>query len=304
MEEGFIDGIGLLKKKLMTWAETLIEMLPDMILAGVVMFIFFRLAKLAKNLTFKLLSKVITNHTILGVLSLAVYYFVLFEGLFIALNTLDLDQTVTQLLAGAGIIGLGLSFAFQSIAANIISGIIIAAQRPLSIGDLISTNGETGVVQAIDLRVVHLRTFTGEDILVPSKQIIESPLTNYSLSQKRRLHLEVGVSYGEDLERVKEITLNAVKDINGLDSTLPPLLSFRSFDDSSITFELFLWLPTNDQTQFLEARSLVVIAIKKAYDANEITIPFPIRTLDFGIKGGKQLGEVKFDPSFGKNDSN
>ena len=292
MEEPFIDGYALIKKKLTNWVETLVEMLPNLMVAFLVLLFFYFLAKTFRKLTARFLSKVLKNDTIVGVISLFVQYFILFEGLFIALNALELDQTVTQLLAGAGIIGLGLSFAFQSIATNLISGIIIAAQRPLRNGDLIESNGLMGVVESIDLRVVKMKTFTGEHILIPSKDIIENPLTNYSYAKGRKVHMVVGVSYGEDLEKVEKVTLAAVNGISERDQSKEILLAYRSFDDSSISFDLYFWVENNNVHDFLKSRSAAVKAIKMAYDAHNITIPFPIRTLDFGIKGGKQLDEV------------
>jgi len=270
-------------------------MLPNLMVAFLVLVFFYYLGKFARRGTAKFLGRMLKNDTIVRVIALFVQYFILFEGLFIALNALELDQTVTQLLAGAGIIGLGLSFAFQSIATNLISGIIIAAQRPLRTGDLIETNGLLGVVEGIDLRVVKMRTFTGEHILIPSKNIIENPLRNYSYVKGRKVHMVVGVSYGEDLDKVEQVTLEAVRGIQERDQTKEVQLAYKSFDDSSISFDLYYWVENNEVFDYLQSRSAAVKAIKKAYDANDITIPFPIRTLDFGIKGGKQLDEVKWN---------
>tara|TARA_Y100001956_G_scaffold10415_1_gene9200 strand:+ start:738 stop:1658 length:921 start_codon:yes stop_codon:yes gene_type:complete len=300
MEEISVDEIGgkittgydLIKSKLEYWIVSFFENLPNFFAAIIIFIIFWQVARLARNGANKFLERFIKNETILKLFSTAVFYFILFEGLFVALSTMKLDTYITQLLAGAGILGLALSFAFQSIATNIISGIIIAATRPLQIYDLVETNGFMGTVDEIGLRIIKLKTFDGQDVYIPSKEILEQPLKNYGSTPTRRLYLSVGVSYGEDLERVRKITLESIKDVPHLLEGKQPLFSYASFDDSAISFDLYLWLKSSDQTNYLFARSEIIIAIKKAYDANDITIPFPIRTLDFGIKGGKQLDEV------------
>jgi len=292
VEGQIIDGYELIRTKLLSWAVNFFELLPNFIAAIVIFIVFWQLGKLAKKGADRFLYNLVKNETILRVLTTAIYYFILFEGLFVALSTMGLKQTVTQLLAGAGILGLALSFAFQSIATNIISGIIIAATRPLRVLDLVETNGFMGVVEEIGLRVVKLKTFDGQDVFIPSKEILEQPLKNYGTTPSRRLMLSVGVSYGENLENVREVTLKAIDGLPGLLTNRPPVFSYSGFDDSAISFELHVWLTTSDETDYLNARSEVIIAIKKAYDAADITIPFPIRTLDFGIKGGMQLSEA------------
>ena len=128
-------------------------------------------------------------------------------------------------------------------------------------------------------------------VIIPNKDLLQNPIENYSLMGKRRMDLTVGVSYGEDLERVRDITLKAVADIEG---TTDDEITFfyQEFGDSSINFDIRIWVNTAEQVEFLQVKSDAVMRIKKAFDQNNITIPFPIRTLDFGIKGGQSLNEV------------
>jgi small conductance mechanosensitive channel len=104
--------------------------------------------------------------------------------------------------------------------------------------------------------------------------------------------LKVGVSYGEDLEQVRAVTLNAIKALPDLLAREDISLYYTEFGDSSINFELRFWINFKKQPDYLQARSEAIIAIKKAYNKHNISIPFPIRTLDFGIKGGEKLNEV------------
>lgn len=91
---------------------------------------------------------------------------------------------------------------------------------------------------------------------------------------------------------MKQVALKAVKNISVLDAEELPRFFYESFADSSINFILQIWINSTEQPIFLQARSEAIMLIKKAFDENGITIPFPIRTHDFGIKGGENLAEV------------
>ena len=149
-----------------------------------------------------------------------------------------------------------------------------------------------GKVITINMRDTIIRTFQGQMVIVPNKDIFQNSLENYTRSGKRRIDLTVGVSYGEDLDRVRQITLQAVKSISVLDAEEPPRLFYEEFADSSINFTLQLWINATDQPIYLQGRSEAIMLIKKAYDENNISIPFPIRTLDFAIKGGENLADT------------
>lgn len=212
-----------------------------------------------------------------------------------ALNVLHLQQTVTSLLAGAGIIGLALGFAFQDITANFISGVLLAFRKPIQVGDIIQAKDFTGMVEKIDLRITMIRTFQGLHVIIPNKDVFQSPVTNFTKTNERRIDLKVGVSYAEDLEEVKKIAIDSVSALPYLLPGKKVELHYSEFGDSAINFVLMIWVNYPDEPGYLRARSDAIIAVKKAFDKHGITIPFPIRTMDFGIKGGEKLSQMKPD---------
>ena len=137
-----------------------------------------------------------------------------------------------------------------------------------------------------------IRTPQGQTIFLPNKMIFENAVINYSLFEFRRIDLSVGVSYGEDLERVKEIALKSVENLDGRAKDREIELHFDEFGDSSINFTMKIWLDVQGGANYFLAKSQAIVNVKKAFDKNNITIPFPIRTLDFGIKGGQTLSEM------------
>ena len=282
----------LITTKLMDWAEALVKLLPNIIVSAVVLVIGFYIAKFVRKIAKNLISKLSPNHTLNNLFSSIVYAVMIGIVLFTVLSILNLDKAVTSILAGAGILGLGLAFAFQDIAANFISGIFISFRKPIRIGDIVQIKDYMGRVKGINLRDTEIETFQGKIVIIPNKDVFQNPIENYTLINKRRFDLTVGVSYGDDLDKVQQITLNAVKDIEMLSKTDEVNVFFTEFGDSSINLSIRMWINTTEQSTYNLVGSEAIKRIKKAYDANDIMIPFPIRTLDFGIKGGVTLAEM------------
>ncbi|MGF1534752.1 MAG: mechanosensitive ion channel family protein [Bernardetiaceae bacterium] len=283
----------IIYEKIRYWLEIIIVMLPNAVIAILIIIVFNYLSGTLSRLLYKILNRLFdSNKTILRVLMTLFSYFIFLIGVFLALNILHWDRTVTTFLAGAGVVGLALSFAFQDLVTNFISGMFIAAQKPLSLGDLVETNGYMGHVTEIGMRSLTLKTLDAQHVTIPSKDVFQKPLKNYMQSPERRVHLKVGVSYSSDLEAVQRITAAAVATISEIDQRKGIHVFFSAFGDSSIDYDLYFWLTQSDQAHYVSVLSKVVIAIKKAYDKEGITIPFPIRTLDMSLS---RQTDTRFD---------
>ncbi|MDN3205233.1 mechanosensitive ion channel family protein [Algoriphagus sediminis] len=287
------EALNVAVSKIEGWLESFAAMVPNMIVAAITFSLFFLLARYSKKFTARLFQK-FSNKSALNTLATTIFQFlILAGGLIVVLNILELEKTVTSLLAGAGIIGLALGFAFQDIASNFMSGVAMAIRQPIKVGDIVETNDFMGEVEKIDLRVTTVRTFQGIHVLIPNKEVFQNPLMNYTKTPERRIDLSVGVSYADDLEKVKEVAEKAIRELPFLLPDREVNLFYREFGDSSINFQIMFWIQYPGQTGYLKATSDSIMAIKKAFDNNDITIPFPIRTLDFGIKGGEKLSDMK-----------
>ncbi|ACY15670.1 mechanosensitive ion channel family protein [Haliangium ochraceum] len=304
MELSISDLVEQLTGKLETWITGFVEMLPNLVVALIVVLFAAMVAKWAQRMFERLFHKISGNKPISDLLAAIVRVGINLIGLFVALGLLQLDKTVTSLLAGVGVVGLALGFAFQDIAANFMSGIIMAVKQPFSVGDLLELNGRLGKVKRIDLRATEMQTLDGLSVLVPNKDIFQNTIVNYTRTTSRRMDLEVGTAYCDDLEHVREISIAAVQELEHRDSSRDIELFFGSFGDSSINFTLRVWLDKSDQLSYLSAKSEAMIALKKAFDQNDITIPFPIRTLDFGAKvvGGERLDAMRLPGSAPESD--
>jgi len=276
-------------ERLQSWNESLISNLPIFAVAIIILVGFSILSKLVRNLLYQGLKRSIKNEALTSLLGTLAQIVVLIVGLSVALGILHLDKTVTSLLAGAGVIGLALGFAFQDIASNFISGIFIAFREPYKIGDVVEVEGYCGVVKEIDLRTTLIETFQGIQIYIPNQYMFTKPLKNFSGEPIRRLDFEVGVSYAEDLRKVEALIQEALSSLEGRLSHRPVEVFFKNFGNSSIDCDVCVWIHYSNNRQYVAFRHQAIIAIKEIFDKNSITIPFPIRTLDFGIKGGQNL---------------
>jgi small-conductance mechanosensitive channel len=286
------EAVDLIHDKVLGWSKELVAMLPNLLLATLVVVVGWFAARFVRFAALKLMRRFTDSITLHELVSSALYVATVLIGAFAALSVLNLDKTVTTLLAGAGIIGLALGFAFQDIASNFIAGVLMAAQRPLRRGELVETSGETGVVERILLRTTELRNMQGLQVIIPNKDIFQSVLINYSRNGIRRVDLPVGVSYGEDLAQVKEVIIAAMQPVPDVLLAKGVDVFYQGYGDSSIDLEVRFWITSKSNRHFHDVRSNAIMAIKAAFDKEGITIPFPIRTLDFGAKGGTRFDAV------------
>ncbi len=295
IQEQVAEPVQTVVQKLEGWLDTFISMLPNMAVTLLLLIIFLVLAKFGSKLFRKLFYKASNNEALGNLFSTVIYATILSIGFFIMLGVLGLDKAVTSLLAGIGVIGLALGFAFQDIAANFVSGIILAFRRPCKIGDIIEVKDIMGKVTRTNLRVTIVETFQGQEVHIPNKDILQGALYNFSVLEKRRIDIAVGVSYGEDLEKVEEVVLSAIKNMEGVIDHDKIVFDYSEFDSSSINFNIRFWIEYPGQLGYFTMRSKAIKTIKSTFDEHGITIPFPIRTLDFGIKGGQKLSQMKLN---------
>lgn len=286
------DASKIVIDKLNSWAEGAIGMLPNFVIAILVLIIFIIIAKIIGNILEKTAKRFIQNESVFQLIQSLTSFIVVLIGIFVALGVLNLDKTVTSLLAGIGVVGLALGFAFQNTAANFISGIIMAIRSPINIGDIIEYEDNFGTVTRIGLRATTLRVPQGQDVIIPNRLIFENIYKHYTIRNERRIDLQVGISYGENLQMVEDLVKEAISSIQYLNDDRPVEFYYEEFGDSSINFVVRYWIDFKRQPEFFKARHDGIKIIKKTFDENGITIPFPIRTLDFGIKGGEKLSAM------------
>lgn len=274
------EELNLIWDKLDAWYKTFIEMLPNIILALAIGISIFFISKGVRVLFRKYILAKWQNEELKAIFAKVIQVVVIVLGFLFALSVVNLDKTVTSILAGVGVAGIAIGFAFQDIAANFISGFFMASNKPFQIGDIIEVEGIEGVVQELKLRTTLIRTYKGNDVIIPNTHLFQNPVTNFTHNNQRRVDLEVGVSYSDDLKKVKELTEKHLKKLDGLVEGKDPEVLFNEFGGSSINFKVRIWTKNAEQYNILKIQSEAIMAIKELYDSEGISIPFPIRTLD------------------------
>ena len=290
------DAASGLVGKVFGWYEATVLLLPNLVVAVLIVVAGAFAARLVRRVVTGVMHRVTAHapaaRNVVDLLATLAYLAVLLAAVFSALRVLGLDGIVTTLLAGAGIVGLALGFAFQDIAANFIAGVLMAVRNPFVVGQIIKTNDFMGTVREISLRSTILETFEGQRVILPNAKVFGDAIVNYSSMRERRVDVTVGVGYGDDLAEAERVATAAVEALPVRAEGHPVQLYYTGFGESSIDFTVRFWVAFDKQTDYLGAQSEAIKAIQKAFGQAGITIPFPIRTLDFGPNGGIPLGEA------------
>lgn len=191
----------------------------------------------------------------------------------------QLDFQLGALLGAAGIVGIALGFASQTSVSNIISGLFLISEHPFEVGDQIRVGDTTGIVLSIDLLSVKLRTFDNQFVRMPNENLIKAQVNNLTYFPVRRLDINLGVAYKEDVDLVKGILLDIARDHPHVLDEPEPLVLFQNFGDSSLEFLFAVWSVKED---YLILKKTLREIIKKRFDAAGIEIPFPHRSLYAG----------------------
>jgi len=225
-------------------------------------------------------------------ISRIVSYIVLVLGLLIGVETMGVNLSSLTVLAGA--LGVGIGFGLQNIVSNFVSGLIILAERPISIGDRIEIGTVAGQVREISLRSTTVVTNDNIAIIVPNADFITHSVTNWSYEDPRvRFRIPFGVAYGTDLQNLRRLMLEVAEEHPKALKEPKPELFFVGFGDSALNFELAIWSGemTISPRRF---RSELNYAIERKLRENKIEIPFPQREVT--LKSGPNAEQERLNP--------
>ncbi len=207
---------------------------------------------------------------------------VLIIGIFIVLDNAGIHLGALTVFAGA--VGVGVGFGLQNIASNFISGLVILAERPITVGDRVEVAGIAGQVQHIRARSTVIVTNDNITMIVPNTKFIDSPVTNWTYGDPRvRFRLPVGVAYGSDVNKVREALLAAASENANTLKDPAPSVFLEKFGENSIDFELVVW-SSEMSYRPRRYRSDLNFAMEQKLREAGIEIAFPQR--DLHIRSG------------------
>jgi len=225
----------------------------------------------------RLLSKTGLQPSLQYGLSRILGYTLIAIGFYVAFQVTGLDLSSLAIVAAS--LGVGVGFGLQNIINNFVSGIIILAERPISIGDRIEVAGVAGRVTKIQLRSTTVVTNDNITMIVPNADFISNTVTNWSHGDpKVRIRVPVGVAYGSDLKLLQRLLLEAAAEHPKALKTPEPVVMFTEFGDSSLNFELAVWTQEMTATP-IHFTSEMNFIIEQKLREHGIEIPFPQRDL-------------------------
>ncbi len=241
-----MDYIQILKQKLTKLQMELVKLVPEMILAILLFFIFLYLSRLARKYAAGYLERRTEDVLLANFLSKTLFFILLGFGMVTCLGVLGLSGTVTKILAGAGISGFIIGFAFKDIGENFLAGILLAFKRPFSIGDTIETNGIVGTVYDFKLRETLIKTSEGIDTFIPNSFIIKSPLKNHTMHHLLRKEFTIGIDYLDDAGKALKMTEDILLRTDDVEKTpKAPQVVITEFGEKYIFIKALFWLNTS-----------------------------------------------------------
>ena len=249
-----------------------VENIFDFFLTLVLTMVLTRLARVFLDL--EVFPRVRLPRGIPGAISMVVRYTIVAVGIFLAVSSLGLDLGKFGLLAGA--MGVGLGFGLQNVIANFVSGLILAFERPIQVGDKVEVGNVLGNVKQIGVRSSTIKTFDGSEVIVPNADFISQQVTNWTLSDARqRIKLPVKVAFDSDPEQILEILLKIAEEHPGALTDPAPVATFNGFGDYFLDFTLYFWVSEN----IFQYKTEVAIKVHRSLKEAGIDKPRPQQDL-------------------------
>jgi potassium-dependent mechanosensitive channel len=290
---GVFDSVADAWAALLNWSMKVGEAelsLRMVLLAGVTLYLTYEISWfLQASIDTQILQRRQLDRGVRDAIKKLLHYALVLIGFMLAISALGFQ--LQHLVVVAGAFGVGIGFGLQDIVNNFLSGLILLFERPVKVGDGILVDGEYGTVVKIGLRSTVVETLDQSELIVPNSQMISQKVTNWTLSTRRvRLMVPVGVAYGSDVPLVMEILTAAGSEHADVLDDPPVSPIFVAFGESSLDFELRVWIPNVDMRP--RVKSELLLYIDRGFREAGVEIPFPQRDLHLRSANGKLLGAL------------
>ncbi|EDM38006.1 mechanosensitive ion channel protein [Pedobacter sp. BAL39] len=209
-------------------------------------------------------------------------------GLFLAIAAAGIPIDKITIVLGA--LGVGIGFGLQTMVNHLVSGLIIAFEKPVNVGDIVDVDGQAGTMKSIGFRSSVITTWDGADVVMPNGDLLNSHLVNWSLGgNRKRVSISIGIDYDADLEMVKKLLLDILNEEPRILKKSPPFVQYEQFGTSTIDIRLFFW--AKDFREANAVKSDLIISITATFRKEGIKIPFPQH--DIHIQGPGLTDEKK-----------
>ena len=276
MEEQIQSSWDRLLGKIFSWVDTLIYNLPNMLIALLVFIVSYWLSGKIEKLVQGYLIRIIKQPSIRILLARIIATLLVLMGIILALYVLNLETTIQSLLAGAGLAGLAISFALQGTLANTLSGLLIATNNDINLGDWVEINGHFGEVVAIDLRNTKIRDIHHNILYFPNKLILDTVLINHNKERATWINIPCGVNNDSNLEQVRSLVLSIGEEMGlGKDDSKMEF-NYTHFAEEAILFTFRFQVNDIGYTEANRIKSEAIMRMKEMLTSHQIGIQLPL----------------------------
>ncbi|WP_026734854.1 mechanosensitive ion channel family protein [Fischerella sp. PCC 9605] len=256
-------------------------LLPNIVLALIVFAVFFFVARTIKQLVKRLTRNRRHARNLGMVLGRLAQGATVLLGLFVSLTIVIPTLRAGDLVQLLGISGVAIGFAFRDILQNFLAGILILLTEPFQIDDQIVFKNFEGTVENIETRATTIRTYDGRRIVIPNSELFTNSVQVNTAFDHRRIEYDVGIGYGDDIDRAKQLILEAMHETEGVLAEPAPDALVMELAESTVNIRARWWIQPPRRADALDARDRVLTNIKKKLMANGIDLPFPTQQILF-----------------------
>ena len=294
LDEGPWWDTGPARKELRSLGKEAVRLLPLLAIAAVLLTLTVLAAGAVSGFLARPLYRFTDSELVKNVLRKVVYALVLLAGLYLFLRITGLTRIALGLVSGTGILGLVVGFAFRDIAENFLASLLISVQKPFRLGDVISVDGHTGVVQAVTTRGTVLVDFEGNHIQIANSTVYKNTIKNFTANPKVRAEFAVGIGYDAGITSAQETILGVLQEHPAVLGDPPPTVLVESLGSSTINLKVFFWVNGErlDKLKVLSAvmrlcvRALEAAGVSMPDDAREVIFPQGVPVRQLGKGGG------------------
>lgn len=260
--------------------QQMISRIPYLIVASLVFVIFWVLSIFFKKAVTRILGSRKHHQNLVTVFRRVGSALILFLGFMVAMIIAVPSFTPGKLIGALGIGSVAIGFAFKDIFQNLLSGILLLLSEPFRIGDQIISGNFEGTVEDIQIRATTIRTYDGRKVVIPNSQLYTSTMTVNTAYSQRRLEFDVGIGYENNIIDAQQVILSVLKAAPTVSKLAEPSVITTALADSSVVLRVRWFIDDGTQTNRVASINEVIILVKEALEKANISIPFPVTTLD------------------------
>ena len=258
-------------------AENSWEYLINLVLAIAVFWVGKKIARLITNGVTLALRKNDVELELVSFVDSLLYWLLFIVVAIAALGQLGVETA--SFLAILGAAGLAIGLALQGSLSNFAAGVLIIMLRPFGVNDWIEVAGESGSVKSIRIFTTELRTSDNKSVIIPNARILDSNIVNYTVTGTRRVDMVFGIGYDDDMDLARKIIQSILDDEPRIHDDPVPAIFVAELGANSVDFAVRPWVNSSD---YLGVKGDVTEQVKKRFDANDISIPYPQSTITYG----------------------